>query len=162
MFITQSREREWLLIYLMQGLSLCAIARLPGRNKSTISRELVRNGDNYLPSCSRWWKVVSSKSTGRPNKSPIASSSKDTPEQKRSEGNRGARRYLRRKGKPRRPKGYVSNRGEVDSFRQQGSCVGDDWGFARSTIAQDNARPRKRISTARRIRVCLHYWIKEN
>ncbi|MBR0287665.1 MAG: hypothetical protein IJQ82_01670 [Selenomonadaceae bacterium] len=30
------------------------MARLPGRNKSTISRELARNGDNYLPSCSRW------------------------------------------------------------------------------------------------------------
>ena len=37
----------------------------------------------------------------------------DTPEQKRSEGNRGARRKLRHRGKPRRPKGYVSNRGKI-------------------------------------------------
>ena len=37
----------------------------------------------------------------------------DTPEQKRSQGNRGARRKLRHRGKPRRPKGYVSNRGKI-------------------------------------------------
>ena len=37
----------------------------------------------------------------------------DTPEQKRSQGNRGAIRKLRHKGKPRRPKGYVSNRGKI-------------------------------------------------
>lgn len=37
----------------------------------------------------------------------------DTAEQRRSQGNRGARRRLRHKGKPRRPKGYVSNRGKI-------------------------------------------------
>jgi len=37
----------------------------------------------------------------------------DTPEQKRSTGNRGAIRHLRHRGKPRRPKGYVSNRGKI-------------------------------------------------
>ncbi len=37
----------------------------------------------------------------------------DTPEQKRSEGNRGAIKRLRHRGKPRRPKGYVSNRGKI-------------------------------------------------
>ena len=37
----------------------------------------------------------------------------DTPEQKRSTGNRGAIRKLRHRGKPRRPKGYVSNRGKI-------------------------------------------------
>ena len=37
----------------------------------------------------------------------------DTPEQRRSEGNKGAIRHLRHRGKPRRPKGYVSNRGKI-------------------------------------------------
>ena len=37
----------------------------------------------------------------------------DTPEQKRSQGNRGARRNLRHKSKPRHKKGYVSNRGKI-------------------------------------------------
>ena len=36
-------EREKILIYLTQGLSLCRIAKLLGRSKSTISRELARN-----------------------------------------------------------------------------------------------------------------------
>ena len=36
-------EREKILIHLTQGLSLCQIAKLLGRNKSTISRELARN-----------------------------------------------------------------------------------------------------------------------
>ena len=43
-------ERELLLIHLMKGLSLCRIAKLLGRNKSTISRELARNDAKYLPS----------------------------------------------------------------------------------------------------------------
>ena len=63
MFITQKKagnamsykhlsitERELLLIHLTRGLSICAIARLLGRNKSTISRELARNKGDYLPS----------------------------------------------------------------------------------------------------------------
>lgn len=37
-------------IHLMQGLSLCQIAKLLGRNKSNISRELARNPGEYLPS----------------------------------------------------------------------------------------------------------------
>ena len=36
--------------YLAQDLSICRIARLLGRNKSTISRELKRNSGEYLPS----------------------------------------------------------------------------------------------------------------
>ena len=43
-------EHEWLLIYLTQGLSLCQIAAILGRNKSTIARELARNKGDYLPS----------------------------------------------------------------------------------------------------------------
>ena len=43
-------ERERILFYLAQDLSLCRIARLLGRNKSTISRELKRNSGEYLPS----------------------------------------------------------------------------------------------------------------
>ena len=43
-------EREKILIHLTQGLSLCQIAKLLGRNKSTISRELARNPGDYLPS----------------------------------------------------------------------------------------------------------------
>ena len=43
-------ERERILFYLAQDLSLCQIARLLGRNKSTISRELKRNSGEYLPS----------------------------------------------------------------------------------------------------------------
>ena len=35
-------EREMILLYLTQGLSLCQIAKLLGRNKSTISREQCR------------------------------------------------------------------------------------------------------------------------
>lgn len=92
------QERELLLIHLMQGLSLCKIAKLLGRNKSTISRELVRNPGEYLPSkataryrrrrkkcrphkirsCSRCSKNCSLTSIGRPNKLPIVSSSKIT------------------------------------------------------------------------------------
>lgn len=37
----------------------------------------------------------------------------DTPEQRRSPGNRGAKRKLRHKGKPRRGKGYQENRGRL-------------------------------------------------
>ena len=37
----------------------------------------------------------------------------DTLEQRRSTGNKGAMRKLRHRGKPRRPKGYVSNRGKI-------------------------------------------------
>lgn len=68
-------ERELLLIHLTQGKSLCQIAKILGRNKSTISRELARNssdpqkpkraiasdGKNVArikslktPTCSRW------------------------------------------------------------------------------------------------------------
>ncbi len=43
-------ERELILIHLTQGLSLCKIDKLLGSNKSTISRELARNGGEYLPS----------------------------------------------------------------------------------------------------------------
>ena len=43
-------EREKLLFYLAQGNSLCQIAKLLGRHKSTICRELARNDEDYLPS----------------------------------------------------------------------------------------------------------------
>lgn len=148
-------EREKILIHLTQGLSLCQIAKLLNRNKSTISREFARNQSEYLPSkaqaayhrrrkkCHKhkllenpdlfalvrklfldWhWSpeqiaarlkfeglaAISCKTIYR----AIYAGMFDTPEQKRSTGNRGARRKLRHKGKPRRPKGYVSNRGKI-------------------------------------------------
>ena len=43
-------ERELIAIHQAGGKSLCQIAKLLGRNKSTISRELARNGGDYLPS----------------------------------------------------------------------------------------------------------------
>ena len=43
-------EREKLLFHLAQGQSICQIAKLLGRNKSTISRELKRNSKDYSPS----------------------------------------------------------------------------------------------------------------
>ena len=43
-------EREKILIHLTQGLSLCQIAKLLGRDKSTLSRELARNPGEYFPS----------------------------------------------------------------------------------------------------------------
>ena len=43
-------ERELIAIYLAKNKSLCQIAKVLGRNKSTISRELARNGEDYLPS----------------------------------------------------------------------------------------------------------------
>ncbi|MBR3051702.1 MAG: IS30 family transposase [Selenomonadaceae bacterium] len=149
-------ERELLLIHLMQGLSLCKIAKLLGRNKSTISRELARNKGEYLPSkaqahykrrrkkcrphkllenpelfasvkklfLNKHWSPEQIANRLKLENYPIQISYKtiyraiyagmfDTPEQKRSEGNRGARRKLRHRGKPRRPKGYVSNRGKI-------------------------------------------------
>ena len=149
-------EREKLLIHLTQGLSLCQIAKLLGRNKSTISRELARNSGDYLPSKAqarykrrrkkcRPHKLLENPELFAPIKKlfldchrspeqiaarlklenyPIQISYKtiyraiyaamfDTPEQRRSEGNRGAIRKLRHRGKPRRPKGYVSNRGKI-------------------------------------------------
>ena len=44
------QEREKLMFYLAQGLSICQIAVLLERNKSTIARELKRNDKDYLPS----------------------------------------------------------------------------------------------------------------
>ena len=38
------------IVDLTQGLNFCQIAKLLGRNKSTISRELARNSGEYLPS----------------------------------------------------------------------------------------------------------------
>ena len=43
-------EWERILFYLTQDLSLCRIAQLLDRSKSTISRELKRNSSEYLPS----------------------------------------------------------------------------------------------------------------
>ena len=149
-------EREKILIYLTQGLSLCQIAKLLGRNKSTIWREVARNSGEYLPSkaqacylrrrkkcrphkvlenpelfalvkrlfLERHWSPEQIANRLKLENYPIQISYKtiyraiyaamfDTPEQRRSEGNRGARRKLRHRGKPRRPKGFVSNRGKI-------------------------------------------------
>ena len=149
-------EREKLMFHLAQGLSICKIAKLLGRDKSTISRELKRNAEEYLPSkaqaayCKRRKKCRPHKLLEKPDLFalvkkffldlqwspeqianrlklegyPIQISYKtiyraiyatmfDTPEQKRSQGNRGAIRKLRHKGKPRRKKGYRSNRGKI-------------------------------------------------
>ena len=148
-------EREKILVHWATGLSICQIAKVLGRNKSTISRELKRNAKEYSPSkaqaayrrrrkkCHRHkllenpdlfalvrklflrlhWSpeqiAARLKLEGLADKScktiyrAIYAGMFDTPEQKRSTGNRGARRKLRHKGKPRRPKGYVSNRGKI-------------------------------------------------
>ena len=42
-------EREMIAIYRAQGKSRCQIAKLLGRNKSTISRELARNPGDFEP-----------------------------------------------------------------------------------------------------------------
>ena len=148
-------EREKIAIYQAMGLSLCQIAKLLGRNKSTISRELNRNSGEYFPSKAqaryrkRRKKSCRQKLLAKPELfalvkklflkyhwSPeqiaarlelegyikisyktiyraIYAGMFDTPEQRRSQGNRGAIRKLRHRGKPRRPKGYVSNRGKI-------------------------------------------------
>ena len=149
-------EREKIAIYRAEGKSICQIARLLGRNKSTISRELARNGDNYLPSkaqaryrrrrkkcrphkllenselfalvkklfLERHWSPEQIANRLKLENYPIQISYKtiyraiyaamfDTPEQKRSTGNRGARRKLRHRGKPRRRKGQVTKRGKI-------------------------------------------------
>ena len=43
-------EREKIAIDLALGRSICSIAKSLSRNKSTISRELARNPQEYLPS----------------------------------------------------------------------------------------------------------------
>ena len=149
-------EREKLMFYRAQGLSICKIALFLERNKSTIARELKRNDKDYSPSKAqarylrRRQKSCPRKKLAKPDlfnlvkklflerdlspeqiaarleleNYPIRVSYKtiyraiyagmfDTPEQKRSTGNRGAIRHLRHRGKPRRPKGYVSNRGKI-------------------------------------------------
>ena len=149
-------EREMLMFYRAQGLSICQIAKLLERNKSTIARELKRNATDYLPSEAqacyqrRRKKSCPHKKLAQPDlfnlvkklfldnrwspeqiaqrlkfeNYPISISCKtiyraiyagmfDTPEQKRSTGNRGAIRKLRHRGKPRRTKGSVSNRGKI-------------------------------------------------
>ena len=149
-------ERELLLIYLVQGKSRCQIAKLLGRSKSTISRELARNSNEYLPSKAQK-RYKRQRKKCRPHKIlenpdlfalvkilflklhwspeqiahrlklkgyPIRISYKtiyraiyegmfDTPEQKRSTGNRGAIRNLRLKGKARHKKGHKDNRGKI-------------------------------------------------
>ena len=42
-------ERELIAIYRAEGKSICQIAKLLGRNKSTISRELARNPQEMSP-----------------------------------------------------------------------------------------------------------------
>lgn len=149
-------ERERILFYLAQGLSLCRIARLLGRNKSTISRELKRNSGEYLPSKAqanyhkRRKKSCRHKLLAKPElfaivkklflelhwspeqiaarlkleNYPIQISSKtiyraiyagmfDTPEQRRSKGNRRAIRHLRHRGKSRHNKNYEEKRGKI-------------------------------------------------
>ena len=70
-------ERELIAIFRAKNFSMCKIAKLLGRNKSTISRELKRNPGDYLPSkapaCYRGRRL-----NRRPNKSLRGSSSKIT------------------------------------------------------------------------------------
>ena len=149
-------ERELIAIYRAKSWSICKIAKLLSRNKSTISRELTRNPGEYLPSkaIARYkrrrkkcrphkilenpelfvlvkklfldchWSPEQIAARLKLENYPIQVSYKtiyraiyaamfDTPEQKRSTGNRGAKRKLRHRGKPRRPKGYISNRGKI-------------------------------------------------
>ena len=149
-------EREKILFYLAEGLSLCKIAQRLGRNKSTISRELCRNDKTYSPSKAQI-KYQQRRKKSCPHKKldnlqlfdlvrrlfleedlspeqisgrlrfeayPIQLSSStiyraiyagtfDTPEQRRSKGNRGAIRKLRHKGKSRHSKNYVEKRGKI-------------------------------------------------
>ena len=149
-------EREKIYFHLAQGLSCCQVAKLLGRDKATISRELARNCGEYSPSKAQarylrhrkkscrhkllenpelfarvkklfldyHWSPEQIAARLKLEAYPIQISYKtiyraiyaamfDTPEQKRSQGNRGAIRKLRHRGKPRRPKGYVSNRGKI-------------------------------------------------
>ncbi len=150
------KERELIYFHLAKGLSLCQVAKFLGRDKSTISRELARNGAEYSPSKAQTryqrrrkkshphkilekpelfalvkklfldchWSPEQIANRLKLENYPIQISYKtiyraiyagmfDTPEQRRSQGNRGAIRKLRHRGKPRRPKGYVSNRGKI-------------------------------------------------
>ena len=149
-------EREMIAIYRAMNWSMSKIADKLGRDKSTISRELKRNPDEYLPSKAQaayhkrrkkcrphkllekpdlfalvkklflelHWSPEQIANRLKLEGYPIQISYKtidraiyaamfDTPEQKRSTGNRGAIRKLRHKGKPRRKKGYQSNRGKI-------------------------------------------------
>lgn len=148
-------EREKIAIYRAEGQSMSRIAKVLGRNKSSVSRELKRNAKEYSPSraqaayrrrrkkCHRQKILANSELYALVKKlflelhwSPeqIAARLKleghccisyktiyrgiyagmfDTPEQKRSQGNRGAIRHLRHKGKSRHVKNYAENRGKI-------------------------------------------------
>ena len=149
-------ERERIAKYQAMGWSICRIAKSLDRNKSTISRELVRNHGEYLPSkaqtryqqrrkkCRKHkllenpelfalvkklflehhWSPEQIAARLKLENYPIQISYKtiyraiyaamfDTSEQKRSTGNRGAIRKLRHRGKPRRKRGKVTNRGKI-------------------------------------------------
>ncbi|MBR1805206.1 MAG: IS30 family transposase, partial [Selenomonadaceae bacterium] len=93
------------------------------RELIAIYRELAGNGDNYLPSKAQT-RYKRRRKKCRPHKllekpdlfklvKKLFLELQLSPEQKRSTGNRGAIRHLRHRGKPRRPKGYVSNRGKI-------------------------------------------------
>ena len=92
-------ERELTAIYRAAGKSICQIAKLLGRNKSTISRELARNPGDYLPSkaqaryrCRRK-KCRPHKLLEKPELFALVKrlffGCQWSPEQRRSEGNRG-------------------------------------------------------------------------
>ncbi len=66
-------ERENLLFYLAQGKSRCQIAKLLGRSKSTISRELARNDADYLPSKAQA-RYKRRRKNCRPHRLPLDSS----------------------------------------------------------------------------------------
>ena len=108
-------ERELLLIHLTQGLSLCRIARLRATLATTCraKRKRVTAGDGKNVPRQALVAPTNQQSSQVRKYRAIYAGIFDTPEQKRSEGNRGARRKLRHRGKPRRPKGYVSNRGKI-------------------------------------------------
>lgn len=152
-------EREKILILRTEGKSLRAIAVQIGRNVSTVSREITRNGHSALgysavaaeskyrnqrKRCKRekllsnvklrevirrlfleeQWspeqianRLVQENSIYRISYATIYraiyAGMFDTTEQRRSEGNRGAIRKLRHRGKTRRRKGTVETRGKI-------------------------------------------------
>lgn len=152
-------EREKLLFFMGQGLSVAQIALALGRSRSTIYRELKRNSGRrigYIPAnaqkryekrrkhCRRHklledpalYELVKDKflnhhwspeqiagrlrQEGSPCRISYASIYRaiyagmfDTPEQRRSVGNRGMKRRLRHKGKPRKSKNHNSMRGKL-------------------------------------------------
>lgn len=152
-------EREKLLFFAGQGLSVAQIALALGRSRSTVYRELKRNTSRkigYIPAnaqkryenrrkrcrkqkrledpvlyelvkdrfLNHHWSPEQIAGRLKLDRSPyrisyptiyraIYAGMFDTPEQRRSVGNRGMKRRLRHKGKPRKSKNPDSKRGKL-------------------------------------------------